>query len=166
MTDDQSIKCNVAIHTAAAAAAAIGAGLAQLPGSDNVPLVAVQITMAIALGSIFDIQVTDTVARGMIITALTSMTGPVIARTISQWVVGWLPGAGNAVNAATAASGKNKTTMPRKDRNDMRVDTHERKHGLPAGTIRNREGRDTRGDKRLRSIQKEATRGKKKSISS
>ena len=103
MTDVQTIKCNVAIHTGAVAAAGIGAGLAQLPGSDNVALIAVQITMAIALGKIFDIQVSDTVIRGMVMTALTSMTGSVIARTISQFVVGWIPGAGNAVNAATAA---------------------------------------------------------------
>ena len=64
MTTDQTIKCNVAIHTGAAAAAAIGAGLAQLPGSDNIALIAVQITMAIALGKVFDIQVSDTAGRG------------------------------------------------------------------------------------------------------
>ena len=35
MTADQRSKCRAIIHTASASAAAIGAGLAQLPGSDN-----------------------------------------------------------------------------------------------------------------------------------
>jgi uncharacterized protein (DUF697 family) len=104
MTNDQLIKCNIAIHSAAAAAAAIGAGLAQLPGSDNPPIVAVQITMAVTLGVIFDVKVTETAGYGMVMTALASMTGPVIARVISQIVAGWIPGVGNTVNAATAAS--------------------------------------------------------------
>lgn len=103
MTSDQNTKCQVVIHTAATAAAGIGAGLAQLPGSDNVALVAVQISMAIALGNIFNLQISDAVARGMIFTVLASMTGPVVARTISQILIGWIPGVGNAVNAATAA---------------------------------------------------------------
>ena len=104
MTNDQSNQCHIVIHTAATAAAAVGAGLAQLPGSDNVPLAAIQISMATALGQIFDIQVSETVGRGLVMTALASMTGPVIARSISQWIFGWIPGAGNAVNATTAAA--------------------------------------------------------------
>ena len=103
MTTEQTIKCNVAIHTGAAAAAAIGAGLAQLPGSDNIALIAVQITMAIALGKVFEIQISDTAGRGLVMTAVASMTGPIIARTITQIAIGWIPGVGNAVNAATAA---------------------------------------------------------------
>ena len=77
--------------------------MAQIPGADNVPLVAVQITMAVALGKIFHVQISEGAARGMIMTALASMIGPVIARVVSQFLVGWIPGAGNAVNAATAA---------------------------------------------------------------
>jgi hypothetical protein len=45
--------------------------------------------------------------------------------------------------------------MVRKDRSDMKVDTFERKHGLPPGTVRNDDGRDTRGDKRIGRIRKE-----------
>jgi uncharacterized protein (DUF697 family) len=103
MTDDQCNKSHIVIHTAATAAAAVGGGLAQLPGSDNPVLIAIQISMAVALGKIFNIQVSETTGRGMVMTALTSMTGPVIARILSQWIVGWIPGAGNAVNATTAA---------------------------------------------------------------
>jgi hypothetical protein len=47
------------------------------------------------------------------------------------------------------------SSMVRKDRSDMKVDTFERKHGLPPGTVRNDDGRDTRGDKRIGRIRKE-----------
>jgi len=103
MTSDQTNQCHIAIHTAATTAAAVGGGLAQLPGSDNIPLLAIQISMAIALGKIFGIQVSETVGRGMVMTAVASMTGPVVARTISQWIFGWIPAAENVVNATTAA---------------------------------------------------------------
>ncbi len=46
--------------------------------------------------------------------------------------------------------------MPRgrKDRGDMKIGTFEKKHGLPPGTMRSKEGRDTRSDARLRTIRK------------
>jgi hypothetical protein len=48
---------------------------------------------------------------------------------------------------------------PRKDRSDMTVKTFEEKHGVPPGTVRNLGGRDTRSDKTLKAIRKQA--GKK-----
>ena len=45
--------------------------------------------------------------------------------------------------------------MPRKDRSDQTVGSHEKKHGLPPGTIRNSDGRDTRSDKKIGTIRKE-----------
>lgn len=45
--------------------------------------------------------------------------------------------------------------MTRKVRSDSRVDTFEKKQGLPPGTIRNENGRDARGDKRIGTIRKE-----------
>ena len=52
---------------------------------------------------------------------------------------------------------------PRKDRKDMTVKSFEKKHGVPPGTVRNPDGRDTRGDKQLGTIRKQATKksGKK-----
>ena len=44
----------------------------------------------------------------------------------------------------------------RKTRSDCRVGTFEKKRGLPPGTIRNRDGRDTRSDKLIETIRKEA----------
>jgi hypothetical protein len=45
--------------------------------------------------------------------------------------------------------------MVRKDRSDMKVDTFEKKHGIPTGTVRNENGRDTRDDKKIVTIRKE-----------
>lgn len=50
-------------------------------------------------------------------------------------------------------SGKIKKT--RKTRSDCTVKTFEEKHGLPPGTIRNDDGRDARGDKKIDTIRKE-----------
>ena len=44
----------------------------------------------------------------------------------------------------------------RRPRSDMKVGTFEKKNGLPPGTVRNKDGRDTRSDKRLGTIRKEA----------
>ena len=45
--------------------------------------------------------------------------------------------------------------MTRKTRSDCTVGTFEKKHRLPAGTIRNGNGRDTRSDKTIGTIRKE-----------
>jgi hypothetical protein len=55
------------------------------------------------------------------------------------------------------------TRKPRKDRSDITVESLEKKHGFPPGTVRNPDGRDTRGDKKLGTIRKEAAKkGSKK----
>lgn len=43
----------------------------------------------------------------------------------------------------------------RKTRSDCTVGSFEKKHGLPPGTIRNKDGRDTRADKKIGTIRKE-----------
>ena len=45
--------------------------------------------------------------------------------------------------------------MSRKTRSDCTVGTFEKKNGLPPGTIRNKNGRDTRSDKLIGTIRKE-----------
>ena len=52
--------------------------------------------------------------------------------------------------------------MRRKVRSDCTVGALERNLGLPAGTIRNSNGRDTRSDKLVGTIRKEAEKGGKK----
>ena len=49
----------------------------------------------------------------------------------------------------------------RKTRSDCRVGTFEKTRGLPAGTIRNSNGRDTRSDKKIGTIRKEAQKTQK-----
>ena len=46
--------------------------------------------------------------------------------------------------------------MPRgrKDRSDMKIGTFEKKHGLPPGTMRSKEGRDIRSDAKIGTIRK------------
>lgn len=99
LTREQKSKCNAIIHTASASAGAVGTGLAQIPLSDNALIVPIQITMIISLGKVFDIRLTEGAAKGILATVGTSFIG----RSISQVLVGWVPGVGNAINTATAA---------------------------------------------------------------
>lgn len=50
---------------------------------------------------------------------------------------------------------KEDDSMARRTRSDCRVGSFEKKHGLPPGTFRNRNGRDTRSDKKIGTIRKE-----------
>lgn len=99
MTSDQKSKCNAIIHTASVAAAGAGAGLAQIPGSDNAVITPIQLTMTISLGKVFDIDLSGSAAKA----ALGSVAASTIGRTVSQVLLGWIPGIGNAINATTAA---------------------------------------------------------------
>lgn len=100
MTPEQKKSCAKIIHTASVGAAGIGAGLAQVPCEDNMLLTPLQLTMAIGLGKVFHIELSDTAARA----AVSSAAACTIGRAVSQVLVGWIPGIGNAINSATAAS--------------------------------------------------------------
>ena len=104
MTGEQKKKCHAAIHTASTAAAGVGAGLAQLPGADCVALVPIQVTMIIALGKIFNIPLSESMAKSVLSETIATSGGKIVAKTVTNWLVGWIPGVGNAVNAATAAA--------------------------------------------------------------
>lgn len=52
--------------------------------------------------------------------------------------------------------------MPRKTRSDCTLGTFLKKEGLPAGIVRNPNGRATRSDKLIGTFRKEALRSKKK----
>ena len=45
--------------------------------------------------------------------------------------------------------------MARKIRSDAKVGNVEKKYGLPPGTFRNKDGRDTRSDKKIGTVRKE-----------
>lgn len=99
MTSNEHSKCSAIIHTASVACAAVGGGMAQLPGSDMIPITAAQVTMIISLGSVFGKTITETAAKALI----KSLAGASVGRLASQLLVGWIPGPGNAINASTAA---------------------------------------------------------------
>lgn len=50
----------------------------------------------------------------------------------------------------------------RKTRGDCRVGTFEKKHGLPAGAIRNPDGKDARSDKLIKNLRKDYEKSSKK----
>ena len=100
MTSREIGLCNGIIHSASAAAGAVGGGLAQLPGSDNLIITPIQLTMAISLGKVFGIELDQSAAKA----AVASAAAATIGRTASQVLIGWIPGVGNIINAATAAT--------------------------------------------------------------
>jgi uncharacterized protein (DUF697 family) len=99
LTDEEQVKCHAIIHTATAACGGVGTGLAQIPLSDNVVLLPIQTTMIISLGAVFGVRLEEGAAKGII----SSMGASIVGRGVSQVLVGWIPGLGNAINAATAA---------------------------------------------------------------
>ena len=88
------------IHGASAAAGAAASGMAQIPGSDNAVIAPIQIAMIIAIAKEYGKSIDEAVA----VTVLAELSAVVVGRTVSQVLVGWVPGFGNAINAATAAS--------------------------------------------------------------
>lgn len=100
MTDGQNAKVHAIIHTASAAAASVGAGLAQVPLSDSIVITPIQVTMVIMLGRVFGIELSEGAAKGAVAAAAASNVG----RMVSQVLVGWIPVVGNAINASTAAA--------------------------------------------------------------
>ena len=100
MHSNQQAKYHTIIHSASASAGAVGAGLAQFPGSDNAIITPIQLVMTISLGRVFGLELTDCAARA----ALASVAAATVGRTASQLLIGWIPIAGNIINAGTAAS--------------------------------------------------------------
>ncbi len=100
MDSAQKSKCDKIIHSASVAAAGAAAGLAQIPGADNVAIIPIQVAMITSLGQVFGRTLTESAATTILGTATASTVG----RAASQFLVGWIPGLGNAINAGTAAS--------------------------------------------------------------
>ncbi|HSN65807.1 MAG TPA: hypothetical protein VLS94_04165 [Fusibacter sp.] len=55
--------------------------------------------MVVTLGAVFGINLTESAAKATLATATATFVG----RGISQFLVGWIPGIGNILNASTAA---------------------------------------------------------------
>jgi uncharacterized protein (DUF697 family) len=100
MTSREIALCNGIIHTASAAAGAVGAGLAKVSLADSVIITPIQLTMAISLGEVFGITLDRSTAKA----ALASAAATKVGRTASKVLLGWIPVAGNIINATTAAA--------------------------------------------------------------
>lgn len=62
INSEQRVRCHAIIHSASLSVGAVGAGLAQLPCSDNAVIASIQLFMTIALGRVFGIEWNDTAA--------------------------------------------------------------------------------------------------------
>lgn len=102
MTESQKSKCHYIIHGAAAGAVATSALLSQAPGTDNIPLCIAVGGMTVALGQVFDYSLMDAGAEAIGTAIIADFAITIGARFATQWVFGWIPGIGNAVNSATA----------------------------------------------------------------
>lgn len=100
MSGKELALCNGIIHFASLAATAAGGGLAQIPGSDNLVISPIQLTMVVALGRVFGITLEESNAKAMVGNATAASVG----KTASKVFVGKIPGYGNVVNAVTAAT--------------------------------------------------------------
>lgn len=100
LTNEQRVKCHSIIHGASASTAAVGAGLAQIPLSDNAIITPIQIAMVVSLGATLKIELTKSAAAGILGTVVAGAIG----RGISQVLLGWIPVWGNTINASTAAA--------------------------------------------------------------
>ena len=96
----QSKKIHGIIHTAAATCASVGAGLAQVPGSDAAAIVPMQTAMISAIAAEHGVGLSKAVAADLLLTFAATTSG----RLVSQVLVGWVPGIGNVINASTAAA--------------------------------------------------------------
>ena len=74
--------------------------MAQIPGSDSIPLAGIQLEMIRRIAGVYGHSVSDTAAEAIIAGVAASFVG----RGVSQFLVGWIPGFGNAINASTAVA--------------------------------------------------------------
>lgn len=91
--------CSI-IVSASGAAAGVGAGLAQFPGSDWVLIVPIQLSMITAIARAHGHALDKAAAAAL----LGTFTATIVGRTVTQAAIGWFPGVGNALNAATASA--------------------------------------------------------------
>jgi len=90
-------KCHVAIHTASAAA--VAAGAIPIPVADTIPICAAQVTMIVALGKIFDITVSQSVAKAIIGIGAAQMAGRALVSGLKA-----IPGVGTVLGATICAA--------------------------------------------------------------
>lgn len=95
-------KCGVAIHSATIAAGA--AGLIPIPVADTVPISAAQVAMIVALGKIFDLSISESVAKAIVGVGIAQGIGRTAVSSVFKAIPGIGTVAGLAIGSATAAA--------------------------------------------------------------
>lgn len=97
LTKDERIKCHLIIHPAAFATGA--AGVIPVGPADTFMITPIQIGMVVALGGVFGMRVSESVAKSIISGLAASIAGRAAAKTLLQWLpIGWV------INFFTATS--------------------------------------------------------------
>jgi uncharacterized protein (DUF697 family) len=99
MDHREKIRSRRIIHGCAIAGALAALMMAQLPGSDNLILVPIEIIMVIRLGTLYEVSLRHAVSLSFVVGSVATLIG----RGISEFLVGWMPIAGNIIDALTAA---------------------------------------------------------------
>jgi uncharacterized protein (DUF697 family) len=102
MPYDIKEKCRMAIHTATAASAVAGA--IPIPMSDTIPITGAQVAMLVSLGKVFDLTISESVARSILSVTLTQQAGRAIATNVLKCIPGVGTIVGGVISAATAAT--------------------------------------------------------------
>ena len=97
MTDAQREECDDIITTATLAAG--GVGLSPIPGSDSVPLIAIQAAMILKLSGVFDLTFTEANATNLAKTYFAQKFGHYAASQL----VGMIPIFGSVIKGGVAA---------------------------------------------------------------
>lgn len=96
MDEKTKERCNYIIHTFSTMAGSVGA--APLPGSDAMPLMAIQIGMIMALSQTLKIPMEKATAKGIAKNAVAQSAGKLFVGQLSKII----PGVGSAINAVVA----------------------------------------------------------------
>ena len=98
LTKDEKLKCNAIIHSASVATGAMG--IIPIGPADTLMITPAQITMIVSLGAIFNIRVSENLAKSILGGLALSIAGRAVAATILSFipVVGW------AIKGGTAAA--------------------------------------------------------------
>ena len=102
MPKELKTKCHAAIHTATIAAGA--SGLIPIPVADTIPISGAQVTMIIALGKVFDLTISESVAKSVISVGVAQTVGRTAVSSVFKLIPGIGTAAGMIVGATTAAA--------------------------------------------------------------
>lgn len=93
MTKEQLKKCHAIIHTASVASGAAGA--IPIPVADALPISGIQVSMVLGLGKVFEQEIAESTAKGLISAAAATFIGRNLVKFIP--IIGW------GISAAVAA---------------------------------------------------------------